>query len=137
MMKTYTELSCITDYRERFEYLKIQGKVGQETFGHARWLNQYLYNTPEWDTIRRKIILRDDGCDMGLVGFPINGPITVHHIVPITLYDIQNRNPLVYNADNLVCVSHLTHNAIHYGDVTLLSFYTFIERQPNDTCPWR
>lgn len=137
MIRTYSELITIPTFRERFEYLKLDGAVGYETFGYDRYLNQILYNSYEWkyDT-RRKIILRDNGCDLGCDGFEIFGKILVHHINPITVDDVLNRRPIVFDPENLISTTHNTHNAIHYGDVDLLTIGP-IERTKNDTCPWK
>lgn len=134
--KSYSELIKITDYFERFEYLKIGGKVGEETFGFDRWLNQIFYKSVEWRSFRRKIILRDLGCDMAMKGFDILDRIVVHHINPITKYDILNRTPKLFDYENTVCVADLTHKAIHYGDKKLLP-QPIIVRTKNDTCPWK
>ena len=135
--KTYSELSMISDYVERYNYLKLGGKAGEITFGNERYLNQLLYKSPEWKRIRRDIIIRDNGCDMGLDGYSINGIPLIHHINPITVEDIVNRNKCVYDPENLITVSRRTHNAIHYGDIELLTIDEIIERRPNDTIPWR
>lgn len=135
--KTYSELSKISDYVERYNYLKLGGKAGEITFGNERYLNQLLYKSPEWKMLRRDIIIRDNGCDMGLDGYSINGVPLIHHINPITVEDIVNRNKCVYDPENLITVSRRTHNAIHYGDIELLTIDEIIERRPNDTVPWR
>ena len=134
-MKTYTELCELRTYNERYEYLKLTRAVGEETFGYDRYLNQVLYTSLLWRGIRNRVIIRDNGCDMGLNDYPIPGRIIVHHINPITLKDIDERSPILFDPNNLVCVSHDTHNAIHYG----VQEYTreMIERKPNDTIPWR
>ena len=135
-IKTYSEMITLPTFEERFEYLKIGGFVGRETFGYDRYLNQVLYNSPEWKKCRLKIIIRDNGCDLGCEGYEIHGRIIIHHINPITLEDILNRNPMVFDPDNLITTIHNTHNAIHYGDRDLLLIAP-IERSRNDTCPWR
>lgn len=135
-IKTYSELITIPTYEERFDYLRLKGAVGKETFGFDRYLNQTLYNSPEWKRLRRQIIIRDDGCDLACEDYVIHGNIIIHHINPIRIEDVINRSPIVFDPENLICVSHNTHNAIHYGDVNLLSTGP-IERTPNDTCPWR
>ena len=135
-IKTYSEMITLPTFEERFEYLKIGGFVGRETFGYDRYLNQVLYNSPEWKKCRPKIIIRDNGCDLGCEGYEIHGRIIIHHINPITLEDILNRNPMVFDPDNLITTIHNTHNAIHYGDRDLLLIAP-IERSRNDTCPWR
>ena len=137
MIRTYSELLTLPTFEERFEYLKLGGRVGYETFGYDRYLNQILYNSYEWKyNTRRKIILRDNGCDLGCDGFEIFGKILVHHINPITVDDVLNRRPIVFDPENLISTTHNTHNAIHYGDVDLLTIGP-IERTKNDTCPWK
>lgn len=123
-------------YEERFDYLKIGGQVGQETFGYDRYLNQILYNTKQWKKFRREIIIRDNACDLACEGYEINYRILVHHINPITVEDIINRNPMIFDPENAITTTHRTHNAIHYGDKNLLMLQP-MERTPNDTCPWR
>ena len=135
-IKTYSELITIPTYEERFEYLRCNSAVGKETFGFDRYLNQVLYNSMDWKRLRRKIIIRDNGCDLALKDYTIYGKIIIHHINPISLDDIMKERSIVFDPENLVCVSFNTHNAIHYGDSSLLSTAP-IERTPNDTCPWR
>lgn len=135
-IRTYSELILLPTFEERFEYLKLDGYVGEETFGSRRYLNQILYKTREWLSIRDKVILRDDGCDLGIPGREIFGRILVHHIEPITIEDILNRHPKVFDLNNLICVAHMTHEAIHYGSADLLMKDPVIRTQ-NDTCPWR
>lgn len=135
-IKTYSELISIPDYLDRYHYLKISGKVGAETFGYDRYLNQILYTSDEWRKFRREIIIRDNGCDMGHPDYEMDSYIIVHHIDPITVEDVINRHPKVFDPENVVCVSRTTHNAIHYGDESLLMLPP-IERSKNDTCPWR
>lgn len=135
-IKTYSELITIPTFEERFRYLKMQGVVGEETFGYDRYLNQLFYTSPEWRRVRRDVIVRDNGCDLGIWDREIQGLITVHHINPITIDDIRNRSEFLLNPDYLICVSDLTHKAIHYGDERLL-IAAPVERRPNDTCPWR
>lgn len=136
MIKTYSETILLPTFLERFRYLQIGGKVGAETFGYDRYLNQTLYRTAEWKRFRNEIIVRDNGCDLGCDDREIYGKILVHHINPITADDIINRHSNVFNLDNVICVSLDTHNAIHYGDEELLMLGP-IERTKNDTCPWR
>ena len=135
-IKTYSELITIPTYEERFEYLRCNSAVGKETFGFDRYLNQVLYNSMDWKRLRRQIIIRDNGCDLAFEGYIIYGKIIIHHINPISLDDIMKERSIVFDPENLVCVSFSTHNAIHYGDASLLSTGP-IERTPNDTCPWR
>lgn len=134
--KTYSELIAIPTYEDRFRYLQLQGAVGKDTFGYDRYLNQVLYNSQEWKRFRNEIIIRDNGCDLAFEGYDIHGRILVHHINPITVDDVINRNPLVFDPENVICVTHNTHNAIHYGDESLL-ITAPIERTRNDTCPWK
>ena len=134
--KTYTELSRLPTFEERFEYLKLGGAVGAETFGFDRYLNQILYQTEIWKRVRRDVILRDEGFDLGDRDRPIGGRILVHHMNPITLEDIRSGNEKAFDPEFLICCSHLTHNAIHYGNADLLAKNP-IERKPNDTCPWK
>lgn len=137
MMKSYNELITIPTFEERFRYLKVYGVIGNQTFGYDRYLNQKLYNTSrEWKRIRDKVILRDNGCDLGCEGFEIYGKIIIHHINPITVEDIVTCNPCVFDLNNLISTSHNTHNAIHYGDEKSLIIAP-IERKQYDTCPWR
>jgi hypothetical protein len=111
--------------------------VGQSTFGSDRYLNQALYTSPEWKSFRNRIIIRDNGCDLGIEGRDVLGDrIIIHHINPLTVEDVENRNPVIFDPDNVVCVSHNTHQAIHYGDQSLLQKDP-VERTPNDTCPWK
>lgn len=135
-MKKYSELLTIADYYERFRYLKVGGTIGIETFGSDRYLNQILYNSPEWRKFARDIRIRDNGFDMAFRGYEIPGKIIVHHINPITVDDVIERRPCIFDPENVVCVSHMTHEAIHYGDVSLLPKDP-VERRPNDTIPWR
>lgn len=136
MIRTYSELSKLSTFKERFDYLKLNGKVGEDTFGHSRFLNQDFYSSPEWRRTRRNIIVRDNGCDMGLDGYSIQGRIYVHHINPITVDDILERRPCLFDPENLICVSSMTHEAITYGIEDMLPTDPVI-RRPNDTCPWR
>lgn len=135
-IKSYSVVILLPTLEERFNYLKLSGKVGAETFGYDRYLNQILYHDPEWRRIRNDVIIRDNGCDLGVKDYEIKGRILVHHINPITIDDVKLRRYCVFDLDNLICTSHDTHNAIHYGDVNLLPKNP-IERKPNDTCPWR
>lgn len=132
---SYNELKYIDDFLERFEYLKLGGIVGQSTFGFDRYLNQTFYKSREWLDIRNHIIVRDNANDLGVEGYDIPGRILIHHINPITEEDIVNRTDLLLDPDNLICVSHDTHNAIHFGDASLLPS-TFEERYPGDTRLW-
>ena len=135
-IRTYSELITIPTFEERFEYLQLKGSVGKDTFGYDRYLNQVLYRSPEWKRLRNQIIIRDDGCDLACDGYDIYGKVLIHHLNPITVEDVLTRSRKVFDPDNLVCVSHNTHNAIHYGNVDLLVTGPII-RTKNDTCPWR
>lgn len=134
--KTYNELMSFPTFEERFNYAKVIGFVGKETFGPYRYLNQRLYSSDRWKEVRRKVILRDDACDLGFDARPIGGNIYVHHLNPITIDDILEERFCVFDLNNLVCTSFETHNAIHYGGGDIPS-YGVIERRPNDTCPWK
>lgn len=136
-IKTYSRLIELCTFESRFNYLSLQGIVGDPTFGGHRQLNQILYSCDEWKTVRRQVIIRDDGCDLGILDRPIRGKIMVHHINPITIDDVLDRRACVFDLDNLICCSMNTHNAIHYGDDKILVAYAFAERKPGDTCPWR
>lgn len=135
--KTYSDLIAIPTFIERYRYLRLGGKAGEITFGNERYLNQILYKSPEWKSLRRKVLIRDNGCDLGIDGYTIHGVPLIHHINPITVEDIYNRDEKVFDEENLITVSRRTHNAIHYGDEELLLVDEIIERRPNDTCPWR
>ena len=136
MIRTYSELITLPTFLDRFEYLRLNGKVGEETFGYYRYLNQVFYRSAEWKKIRNLVIVRDNGCDLGLSGYDIHGKVYIHHMNPITVDDIRNRSDFLLNPDYLICVSHMTHEAITYGDKSLLLLEP-IERTKNDTCPWR
>ena len=136
MIRSYLECMQLPTFQERYRYLQIGGRVGKETFGFDRYLNQMLYRTPEWKRFRREMILRDNGCDLGCEGYEIYGNVLVHHINPITVEDVINRAPCIFDPNNVICTSLNTHNAIHYGDETLLITEPVV-RKPNDTCPWR
>lgn len=135
MIKSYSEAIAIPDYYERYQYLKLQGTIGEETFGSLRFLNQKLYDSEEWKKFRRKVILRDNGNDMAVDGFNIPGRAIVHHINPITAEDIINKNSKIFDLENVILVSHNTHEAIHYGNESLLPI-EYKEREPGDTLLW-
>ena len=135
-IKTYSELMTLSTFEERFEYLKIGGSVGVETFGHDRHLNQVLYRSSEWKCFRREIILRDNGCDLACEDREIYGMPIVHHINPITVEDVLARDPKIFDPENVITTVLRTHNALHYGDIDLLTLGP-IERTPHDTCPWK
>lgn len=137
MDKSYSELVKLKTLVERYEYLRTYSKIGEETFGGHRYLNQKLYTSnPLWNSVRRKVIIRDGGFDLGLEDYIIQGKIIVHHINPLTKEQLLNFDPCIFDLENLISCSHNTHNAIHYGDRSLLP-QDPIERKPNDTCPWR
>lgn len=133
--RCYTELRQIPTFEERFEYLKLGGQVANETFGFDRWINQRFYKSSEWRKIRRDVILRDNGCDLGMEGYELQNGLYVHHMNPILPKDIVDASEWILNPEYLICVSGNTHRAIHYGDAGLLP--KIIERKPNDTCPWK
>ena len=135
-IRTYSELCQLSTFEERFEYLRLNGSVGKDTFGFDRYLNQQFYRSSDWKRIRDRVILRDNGCDLGVEGYEIRGRILIHHINPISVEDIRTMSGLLMNPEYLICVSHRTHNAIHYGDESLIVSAP-IERSQNDTCPWR
>ena len=134
--RTYSELITLPTFEERYRYLKLGGKIGVETFGHDRYLNQILYNSPEWKKFKSKMIIRDNGCDLALEGFEIHGAILLHHINPISVEDVLRRDLRIFDPENVVSTVLNTHNAIHYGDESLLMLAPK-QRFANDTCPWR
>ena len=135
-MRTYSELILFPTFEERFEYLKLDSKVGEATFGFERYLNQNFYHSYEWKQIRRDVILRDNGCDLGVEGYDIFGPIIVHHMNPVTSNDIVLATKELMNPEFLISTRLETHNALHFGDISLLNNRP-IERRPGDTCPWK
>lgn len=135
-IRTYSELISLSTYEERYNYLKLSGEVGKDTFGFDRYLNQIFYKSPEWRSIRDHVILRDSGCDLAIPDREIYGRILIHHMNPITKEDILDRTDLLLNPEYLICTSKLTHTAIHYGDESLL-IKDPVVRRPNDTCPWK
>lgn len=137
MIRTYSELRKLKSFEERFQYIKLSGFVGVDTFGFDRIFNQRFYHSYEWKRIRNQIIIRDNGCDLGIPGYDISGTILIHHMNPISIDDIQNASEYLLNPEYLICVSHETHNAIHYGNDDILQKHKFIERKPNDTCSWK
>ena len=137
LIKSYSELLSYPSYEERFKYLRLNGKVSDETFGAKRWLNQVFYKSPEWLKFRSEIIVRDCACDLGVEGRDIYSGALIHHINPITIEDIANRNlDVLLNPENVITTTSRTHNAIHYGDDTILKL-EMANRTPNDTIPWR
>ena len=138
MIRTYDELTTFKTYEERVRYLRVKQKVAKETFGANRYLNQAFYKSPEWLSIRNRIIIRDLGCDLGLEGYEINDePVYIHHMNPITEEDIINRSEFLLNPKYLICVTKTTHDLIHYGSDILLQSSIIQERRENDTCPWK
>ena len=135
-IRTYSELVRLPTFEERFRYLKLDGLVGKDTFGFDRYLNQEFYRSKEWKEVRDFVIVRDNGCDLGMDGYEIVGRIYIHHMNPITVNDIVHSSDFLLNPDYLICMSHNTHNAVHYGDEDLLVTAP-VERRKNDTCPWK
>ena len=136
MIRTYSELITLPTFEERFEYLRLGGKVGAETFGFDRYLNQIFYKSDKWLSVRDKVIIRDNGCDLGIEGREIYGRILVHHMNPITMDDIVNQSSWILDPEYLITTVKNTHDAIHYSDENLL-IKDPIERRKNDMCPWR
>lgn len=135
-LRTYSELVQLPTFEERFEYLKLSGKVGKETFGFDRYMNQVFYRSQVWKSLRNRIIVRDGGCDLGIPDRMIYGKVLIHHLNTIVPGDIISNNDMILNPEFLICVSLDTHNAIHYGDSNLL-VRDPVERTPGDTCPWK
>lgn len=135
-MRTYQELMTLPTFEERFKYLAQGEKIGEPTFGYERWLNQKFYTSNEWRRIRKAVAIRDDGTDLGCEDHPISGRIHVHHIEPITAEDISNNSKKLFDMNNLISVSELTHRALTYGSLNSLPT-PYKERSPNDTSPWR
>lgn len=136
MIRTYSELSQLKTFKERYEYLRLGGIVGNDTFGFDRYLNQIFYKSKEWKDIRRFVIIRDNGCDLGIDGYEIHGTILIHHMNPICIEDILKRSDILLNPEYLITTVLSTHNAIHYSDDSQL-ITAPVERSKNDTCPWR
>lgn len=136
MIRSYSELIAYPTFEERFEYLKVNQKVGDYTFGSDRYVNQAFYRSREWKQVRDLVIVRDSGCDLGIPGREIQEGIIIHHINPILLRDIQYATEYLLNPEYLICTTHNTHEAIHYGDASLL-IQDPIVRCKNDTCPWK
>lgn len=137
MFRTYSELSKLKTFDERFKYLMLCGNVGVETFGYDRYINQLLYNDDRWKKTRRDVILRDNGCDLGINGFDIYGKIIVHHMNPVSLEDIENYIDELFDPEFLISTSMASHNGIHYSDLSAIQCRQPIERRKNDTCPWK
>ena len=136
-IRTYSELIQLPTFRDRYEYLRLGGRVGEDTFGFERYLNQIFYKSDEWLRLRNEIIIRDNGCDLGLDGYAIYGKILIHHMNPITKTDILDRSEYLLNPEYLISTTKRTHDAIHYGSYDLLADLEVVERSKNDTCPWR
>ena len=134
--KSYSELILLTTFEERFEYLKLDGRVGAETYGSDRIFNQNFYHSKEWKRLRRDVILRDNGCDLGIEDREIFDKIIVHHINPMTLEQLEEGGDDLFDLENFICCSYKTHEAIHYGDISLLPRTEFVERRPGDTKLW-
>jgi len=137
MIRTYSELITFKTFEERFHYLQLYGLVGNETFGRSRYMNQVLYHSDAWNSVRDKVIIRDNACDLGIEGWEIKGHLYIHHMNPITEYDLQHRLDLVLDPEYLICTCLNTHNAIHYGDDAYLITNRPKERKKGDTCPWK
>lgn len=135
-IRCYSELSKLISFKDRFEYLKLNGKIGEDTFGFDRYLNQNFYKSNDWKKVRDFVIVRDNGCDLGIEGRDIFGKILIHHLNPITINDIKNGNEVLLDSEFLISTTIETHNAIHYGDDHLL-ILDFVERKKNDTCLWK
>lgn len=135
-IKTYSELIKLPTFEERFEYLRLDGVVGEETFGFDRYLNQIFYRSQKWKSIKNEVIVRDLGRDLGVEGYEIYGRIIVHHMNPINTDDIRCESDFLIDPEYLICTTHNTHNAIHYGDESLL-IKAPVERTKYDTCPWK
>ena len=135
-IKSYSEMLQFDSLVDRYRYLKLNGELGSSTFGFDRYLNQQFYKLKEWKLIRAKVIVRDLGCDLGIEGLEIVGPVIIHHMNPISIDDVKNKNPILLDPEYLISTQLNTHNAIHYGDESLLISEIPIERSPNDTKLW-
>ena len=135
-IKCYSELIQFNTFEERYRYLKLDGRVGEDTFGFDRYLNQIFYRSQKWKRTRNEVIIRDNGCDLGMEGHEIHGRILIHHMNPITIKDIERESEILLDPEYLISTIHNTHNAIHYGDEKLLIVAPIV-RAKNDTCPWR
>lgn len=136
MLRTYSELIRISTFEERYNYLRLHGQIGADTFGFERYLNQRFYNSAEWKSVRDKVIVRDKCCDLGMEGFEIYTRPIIHHLNPITVDDISEATDILLNPEYLITTTLNTHNAIHYGNLDCQSLRP-VERKPNDTCPWK
>lgn len=135
MTRSYSQLIKLDTFEERYRYLRLHGQVGETTFGYDRYLNQLIYRSQRWRSLRNKIIIRDHGCDLGIQGYDIYAKIMIHHMNPLTLEDVHVNSHLIFDPEFLICTSFKTHNAIHFGDESLPPQLP-IERRPNDTSPW-
>lgn len=135
MTRSYRELSRLHSFEDRFKYLALRGGVGDPTFGFDRWMNQQFYRSAEWRHIRNEVIVRDEGCDLGIDGYEIHTGLTIHHMNPMTIADIRDSEEMILDPDNLITVTHITHNAIHYGDPRQIP-RQMVERRPGDTKMW-
>lgn len=135
MRRRYSQLALLDTFEDRFEYLRLNGEVGRSTFGFDRYLNQTFYQSYEWRQVRTHVIARDSGCDLGILDRPINGGLVVHHINPMKIEDVVAKEEWILNPEYLICTSSDTHNAIHYGDASLLR-RDFTPRRPGDTKLW-
>lgn len=135
MGRSYSELVKLKTFEERYGYLRLHGRVGETTFGYNRYLNQLIYRSQRWRILRNEIIIRDHGCDLGIQGYDIYGKIIIHHMNPLTLEEVNTNSKLIFDPEFLISTSFKTHNAIHFGDESLLPQLP-IERRPNDTSPW-
>ena len=136
MIRTHRELCKLKTFKARYNYLRLRGTVGQDTFGYDRYLTQVLYRSSVWRSVRDEVIIRDSGCDLGIPGYDVVDQIVVHHMNPITEEQIENVDDIMFDPDFLICTSHRTHLAIHYGDESLLP-KPMVIRRPGDTVPWR
>lgn len=136
MIRSYSELSTIESFEDRFKYLALYGSTSELTFGNDRYLNQRFYKSNEWKRVRNEVIVRDLGLDLGVVGHEIYGPIYIHHMNPVSIKDLTDNSRIVFDPEYLITVSLQTHNALHYGDTSYLAA-TITERKPGDTCPWK
>lgn len=136
IIRRYSELKRLPTFKDRYNYLRLAGIVGDSTFGYERYLNQLLYTSDKWRRLRNEIIIRDNGCDLGVEGYDLHNKIIVHHMNPLTIEQVEQVSDEIFNPEFLICVSQRTHNAIHYGDESLLTQLP-LDRKPNDTCPWK
>lgn len=133
--RSYSEMLTLRTFEERFEYLSIKAHIGESTFGFERFMNQTFYRSREWRELRHEIIARDEACDLAMAGFDIRERAIIHHIIPMTVEDLEEGNPMCVDPENLITTTHNTHNAIHWGDKSLLRLPP-VERRPGDTTLW-